>query len=433
MKLIEEKIAIIGLGYVGLPLAVEFGKVAETIGFDINLKRTEELIEGIDSTKELSKEQIDLSKKLTFTSDPESLRDCKTFIVTVPTPVDKSNQPDLSPLKKATELIANYLKKDNVVVYESTVFPGCTEEICVPILSEISGLEFNIEFFCGYSPERVNPGDKINTLTKIKKITSGSTEDIAKKIDALYLAIIDAGTYLAPSIKVAEAAKVIENTQRDLNIAFINELSKIFNLMDIDTIDVLNAAETKWNFQRYRPGMVGGHCIGVDPFYLTYKAEKLGYMPEIILAGRYLNEQMAPYAAEQTIKMMVDNEINLEKAVVGILGFAFKDNCPDFRNTKIIDLILEFKKAGIKTIVADSWVNKKDVKNNFDINLVEIDENFKVDALVVAVGHTNYKNFSINDLKNLYKVTSKKMIISDLKSIYDKTLLETNNFKVFRL
>ena len=433
MKLIEEKIAIIGLGYVGLPLAVEFGKVAETIGFDINLKRTEELIEGIDSTKELSKEQIDLSKKLTFTSDPESLRDCKTFIVTVPTPVDKSNQPDLSPLKKATELIANYLKKDNVVVYESTVFPGCTEEICVPILSEISGLEFNIEFFCGYSPERVNPGDKINTLTKIKKITSGSTEDIAKKIDALYLAIIDAGTYLAPSIKVAEAAKVIENTQRDLNIAFINELSKIFNLMDIDTIDVLNAAETKWNFQRYRPGMVGGHCIGVDPFYLTYKAEKLGYMPEIILAGRYLNEQMAPYAAEQTIKMMVDNEINLEKAVVGILGFAFKDNCPDFRNTKIIDLILEFKRAGVKTIVADSWVNKKDVKNNFDINLVEIDENFKVDALVVAVGHTNYKNFSINDLKNLYKFTSKKMIISDLKSIYDKTLLETNNFKVFRL
>ena len=433
MKLIEEKIAIIGLGYVGLPLAVEFGKVAETIGFDINLKRTEELIEGIDSTKELSKEQIDLSKKLTFTSDPESLRDCKTFIVTVPTPVDKSNQPDLSPLKKATELIANYLKKDNVVVYESTVFPGCTEEICVPILSEISGLEFNIEFFCGYSPERVNPGDKINTLTKIKKITSGSTEDIAKKIDALYLAIIDAGTYLAPSIKVAEAAKVIENTQRDLNIAFINELSKIFNLMDIDTIDVLNAAETKWNFQRYRPGMVGGHCIGVDPFYLTYKAEKLGYMPEIILAGRYLNEQMAPYAAEQTIKMMVDNEINLEKAVVGILGFAFKDNCPDFRNTKIIDLIFEFKRAGIKTIVADSWVNKKDVKNNFDINLIEIDENFKVDALVVAVGHTNYKNFSINDLKNLYKVTSKKMIISDLKSIYDKTLLETNNFKVFRL
>ena len=359
--------------------------------------------------------------------------DCKTFIVTVPTPVDESNQPDLTPLKKATELIANYLKKNDVVIYESTVFPGCTEEICVPILSEMSGLEFNVEFFCGYSPERINPGDKINTLTKIKKITSGSTKDIAKKIDDLYLAIIDAGTYLAPSIKVAEAAKVIENTQRDLNIAFINELSKIFNLMDIDTVDVLNAAETKWNFQRYRPGMVGGHCIGVDPFYLTYKAEKLGYMPEIILAGRYLNEQMAPYAAEQTIKMMVDNEINLEKAVVGILGFAFKDNCPDFRNTKIIDLILEFKKAGIKTIVADSWVNKKDVKNNFDINLVEIDENFKVDALVVAVGHTNYKNFSINDLKNLYKFTSKKMIISDLKSIYDKTLLETNNFKVFRL
>ena len=433
MKLIEEKIAIIGLGYVGLPLAVEFGKVAETIGFDINLKRTEELVNGIDSTNELSKEQIDLSEKLAFTSNPESLKDYKTFIVTVPTPVDESNQPDLSPLKKATELIANYLKKDDVVIYESTVFPGCTEEICVPILSEISGLEFNVEFFCGYSPERINPGDKINTLTKIKKITSGSTKDIAKKIDDLYLAIIDAGTYLAPSIKVAEAAKVIENTQRDLNIAFINELSKIFNLMDIDTVDVLNAAETKWNFQRYRPGMVGGHCIGVDPFYLTYKAEKLGYKPEIILAGRSLNENMAPYAAQQTIKMMIDNEINLEKAVVGILGFAFKDDCPDFRNTKIIDLILEFKKAGIETIVEDSWVNKKDVKNNFDINLVEIDKNFKVDALVVAVGHSNYRNFSINDIKKLYKATSKKMIISDLKSIYDKTLLETNNFKVFRL
>ncbi len=433
MKLIEEKIAIIGLGYVGLPLAVEFGKVAETIGFDINLKRTEELINGIDSTNELSKEQIDLSEKLAFTSDPESLMDCKTFIVTVPTPVDESNQPDLSPLKKATELIANYLKKNDVVIYESTVFPGCTEEICVPILSEMSGLEFNVEFFCGYSPERINPGDKINTLTKIKKITSGSTKDIAKKIDDLYLAIIDAGTYLAPSIKVAEAAKVIENTQRDLNIAFINELSKIFNLMDIDTVDVLNAAETKWNFQRYRPGMVGGHCIGVDPFYLTYKAEKLGYKPEIILAGRSLNENMAPYAAQQTIKMMIDNEINLEKAVVGVLGFAFKDNCPDFRNTKIIDLILEFKKAGIKTIVADSLVNKKDVKNKFDINLVEIDENFKVDALVVAVGHNNYLHLSVNDLKKLYKATSKKMIISDLKSIYDKTLLETNNFKVFRL
>ncbi len=433
MKLIEEKIAIIGLGYVGLPLAVEFGKVAETIGFDINLKRTEELINGIDSTNELSKEQIDLSEKLAFTSDPESLMDCKTFIVTVPTPVDESNQPDLSPLKKATELIANYLKKNDVVIYESTVFPGCTEEICVPILSEMSGLEFNVEFFCGYSPERINPGDKINTLTKIKKITSGSTKDIAKKIDDLYLAIIDAGTYLAPSIKVAEAAKVIENTQRDLNIAFINELSKIFNLMDIDTVDVLNAAETKWNFQRYRPGMVGGHCIGVDPFYLTYKAEKLGYKPEIILAGRSLNENMAPYAAQQTIKMMIDNEINLEKAVVGVLGFAFKDNCPDFRNTKIIDLILEFKKAGIKTIVADSLVNKKDVKNKFDINLVEIDENFKVDALVVAVGHNNYMHLSVNDLKKLYKGTSKKMIISDLKSIYDKTLLETNNFKVFRL
>ena len=433
MKLIEEKIAIIGLGYVGLPLAVEFGKVAETIGFDINLKRTEELINGIDSTNELSKEQIDLSEKLAFTSDPESLMDCKTFIVTVPTPVDESNQPDLSPLKKATELIANYLKKNDVVIYESTVFPGCTEEICVPILSEMSGLEFNVEFFCGYSPERINPGDKINTLTKIKKITSGSTKDIAKKIDDLYLAIIDAGTYLAPSIKVAEAAKVIENTQRDLNIAFINELSKIFNLMDIDTVDVLNAAETKWNFQRYRPGMVGGHCIGVDPFYLTYKAEKLGYKPEIILAGRSLNENMAPYAAQQTIKMMIDNEINLEKAVVGVLGFAFKDNCPDFRNTKIIDLILEFKKAGIKTIVADSLVNKKDVKNKFDINLVEIDENFKVDALVVAVGHNNYMHLSVNDLKKLYKTTSKKMIISDLKSIYDKTLLETNNFKVFRL
>ena len=433
MKLIEEKIAIIGLGYVGLPLAVEFGKVAETIGFDINLKRTEELVNGIDSTNELSKEQIDLSEKLAFTSDPESLKDCKTFIVTVPTPVDESNQPDLSPLKKATELIANYLKKDDVVIYESTVFPGCTEEICVPILSEISGLEFNFEFFCGYSPERINPGDKINTLTKIKKITSGSTKDIAKKIDDLYLAIIDAGTYLAPSIKVAEAAKVIENTQRDLNIAFINELSKIFNLMDIDTVDVLNAAETKWNFQRYRPGMVGGHCIGVDPFYLTYKAEKLGYKPEIILAGRSLNENMAPYAAQQTIKMMIDNEINLEKAVVGILGFSFKDDCPDVRNTKIIDLVLEFKKAGIKTIVEDPWVNKKEVKNNFGIDLVEIDDNFKVDALVVAVGHNNYVNLSINDLKKLYKATSKKMIISDLKSIYDKTLLETNNFQVFRL
>ena len=249
----------------------------------------------------------------------------------------------------------------------------------------------------------------------------------------MYLTIIDAGTHLAPSIRVAEAAKVIENTQRDLNIAFINELSKIFHLMDIDTVDVLNAAETKWNFQRYRPGMVGGHCIGVDPFYLTYKANKLGYTPEIILAGRSLNEQMAPYAAKQTIKMMIDNEINLEKAVVGILGFAFKDDCPDFRNTKIIDLVLEFKKAGIKTIVEDPWVNKKEVKNNFGIDLVEIDDNFKVDALVIAVGHSCYRKFSISDLQILYKNTSQKMIISDLKSIYERSLLKENNFKVFRL
>ena len=353
----HKKIAIIGLGYVGLPLAVEFGKTRATLGFDINKSRINELEEGKESTLELSKDDLKEASQLVFSSDANDLDDCEIFIVTVPTPVDDANQPDLTSLIEASETVAKSLKKGDIVVYESTVFPGCTEEVCVPILEKLSGLVFNKDFFCGYSPERINPGDKVNTLTKIIKITSGSNPAIAEEVDALYSSIIAAGTFPASSIKVAEAAKVIENTQRDLNIAFTNELSVIFNKLGIDTLDVLDAAGSKWNFMPFRPGLVGGHCIGVDPYYLTHKAEQVGYHPQIILAGRQINDGMAQYMVKKVVQKMLNNNINVTNSTVGVLGITFKENCPDIRNSKIIDVVSELKNWGVNVVVTDPWVD----------------------------------------------------------------------------
>ncbi|MGB2045517.1 MAG: nucleotide sugar dehydrogenase, partial [Porticoccaceae bacterium] len=339
----HKKIAIIGLGYVGLPLAVEFGKTRSTLGFDINASRIDELREGKDNTLEVSEEDLTGASQLVFSCDTDDLDNCKIFIVTVPTPIDDVNRPDLTPIIKASETVARSLKEGDIVIYESTVFPGCTEEVCVPILERVSGLVFNQDFFCGYSPERINPGDKINTLTKITKITSGSKPAIAEEIDVLYKSIITAGTFPASSIKVAEAAKVIENTQRDLNIALTNELSVIFGRLGIDTLDVLEAAGSKWNFLPFRPGLVGGHCIGVDPYYLTHKAEQVGYHPQVILAGRKINDGMAQYMVKKVIQKMLVNGIDVTKSTVGVLGITFKENCPDVRNSKITDVVSELK------------------------------------------------------------------------------------------
>jgi UDP-N-acetyl-D-galactosamine dehydrogenase len=361
MNLKNKKIAIIGLGYVGLPLAVEFGKKYDLVGFDINEKRIEELNKNFDRTLEVSSEQLEIANRAKYSSSLDSIKDAQIFIVTVPTPIDSVNRPDLKPLVSASETVARCLKKDDIVIYESTVFPGCTEEICVPILEKNSLLKFNKDFFCGYSPERINPGDKVNTLTKIKKITSGSNEQVAEMVDNLYRSIIDAGTHLAASIKVAEAAKVIENTQRDLNIALVNELSVLFDRLGIDTIEVLEAAGTKWNFLPFRPGMVGGHCIGVDPYYLTFKAEEVGYHPQIIASGRRMNDNMSRYAARNIIKLMLKNKIDVSKSTVGIMGITFKENCPDIRNSKVVDLIKELNNWGVQTIVFDPWADKNEV------------------------------------------------------------------------
>ena len=431
MTNLSEKIAIIGLGYVGLPLAIEFGKRRSVVGFDINEARIAELRGGKDSTLEVTSADLADAKHLAYSSRLDDLADCGIFIVTVPTPIDKANRPDLTPLIKASETVGKAIKTGAVVIYESTVYPGCTEEVCVPVLEKHSGLKFNQDFFCGYSPERINPGDKVNTLTKIKKITSGSTPEIAKVVDALYASIITAGTFRATSLKVAEAAKVIENTQRDLNIALVNELSVIFSRLGIDTLEVLEAAGSKWNFLPFRPGMVGGHCIGVDPYYLTHKAEEVGYHPQVILAGRRINDNMARYAARNVIRLMLRNGIDVARSTVGVQGITFKENCPDIRNSKVVDLIRELEEWGIRVVVSDPWADREEVAHEYGIELGTIDATNPVDALIVAVGHTEFRQGDVSGLRDLCR--GEKPVLADLKCLFDRHAATDAGFTVFRL
>lgn len=431
MNLDSYKVGVVGLGYVGLPLAVEFGKRRETIGFDISPNRVKELAEGKDRTLEVSSDALKSATYLSYTSDLEQLKRCNFFIVTVPTPIDDVNRPDLTPLQKASESIGKVLKKGDIVVYESTVYPGATEEVCIPILERVSGLKFNRDFFAGYSPERINPGDKVNTLTKIKKITSGSTPEVADIVDQMYGSIITAGTHKAASIKVAEAAKVIENTQRDLNIALVNELSIIFERVGIDTVDVLEAAGSKWNFLPFRPGLVGGHCIGVDPYYLTHKAEEVGYNPQVILAGRRINDDMAHYVAQTTIKLMLNHNIDVAKAKVGVLGVTFKENCPDIRDSKVVDVIDELRNWGVDVVVADPWADPAEVKHEYDLDLSVIDEKHPVDTLIVAVGHKEFRELSAETLRSYMR--SDNPVLVDVKSLFDRDALSQQGISVFRL
>lgn len=407
---VNYKIAIIGLGYVGLPLAHAFSSKYKVVGFDIAQWRIDELRTGIDRTLELSKEQVNeaIANKMQFSNLLEDIADCNIYIVTVPTPIDKHKKPDLTPLLKASESIGSVLKKDDIVIYESTVYPGATEEECVPILEKVSGLKFNEDFFCGYSPERINPGDKEHTVTKILKVTAGSTPEIGKKVNELYASIITAGTHLAPSIKVAEAAKVIENSQRDINIAFVNELSMIFNRLDIDTNAVLEAAGTKWNFLPFKPGLVGGHCIGVDPYYLTHKAQEVGYNPEIILAGRRLNDNMGIYVAGQVIKLMIKKGQKIENSKVLVLGITFKENCPDIRNSRVIDVIRELQDFGCDVEVSDYWADKEEVQREYNLNLVNDVKTDEYAAVVLAVAHDNYRDLELepNDNKVVFDIKS---------------------------
>ncbi len=410
-----ENIAVIGLGYVGLPLAVEFGKKIKTVGFDINQSRIEELKLGHDRTLEVSDENMKLSPLISYSSNLEDIRFCNYYIVTVPTPTDKNNRPDLTPLYKASETVGKLLKKGDIVIYESTVYPGVTEDECVPVLEKVSGLKFNTDFFCGYSPERINPGDKEHTVTKILKVTSGSTPEVADKVDALYRSIIVAGTHKASSIKVAEAAKVIENSQRDINIAFVNELSKIFSLMGISTNDVLEAAGTKWNFLKFKPGLVGGHCIGVDPYYLAQKAQEVGYHPEIILAGRRLNDSMGAYVATETIKLMIKKDIKVKNANVLVLGFTFKENCPDVRNTKVVDIIKELQTFNINVTIIDPWADPSEVMHEYSLTTHKnISNNTMYDAVILAVAHNQFKDLNIRD------ITKDVSVIYDLKALLPK-------------
>ncbi|MBU2971759.1 Vi polysaccharide biosynthesis UDP-N-acetylglucosamine C-6 dehydrogenase TviB [Pseudoalteromonas sp. C2R02] len=411
-------IGIIGLGYVGLPLAVEFSKEYSVIGFDINKKRVQELRDGLDLTKEVNNEELTNNEKLNFSYEEKDLTVCNIYIVTVPTPIDDNNTPDLTPLIKASELLGKYITKGDIVIYESTVYPGATEEVCLPIIEKVSGLVFNQDFFAGYSPERINPGDKVNTLTKIMKITSGSTPEIATYVDNLYNSIITAGTHKASSIKVAEAAKVIENTQRDLNIAIINEFAKIFNRLDIDTEEVLNAAGTKWNFLKFKPGLVGGHCISVDPYYLTHKAQEVGYRPEVILAGRRINDGMGEYVATQLVKKISSNKIHIDEAKVLVLGFTFKGDCPDVRNTKIIDIIKELKDFNMDVDVYDSWANPDEVKHEYGISLVNQLNKGHYDGIVLAVDHDEFKAMGVEKIRALGK---EKHVLYDVKHVFGST------------
>ena len=428
----KKTIAIIGLGYVGLPLAVEFGKYRSVIGFDINALRISELKDGQDRTRECSPQQLLSASHLSYSDKIDELKRAQVFIVTVPTPVDQSNRPDLTPLIKASTTVGQVLKAGDIVIYESTVYPGATEEICVPVLEKISGLTFNKDFFCGYSPERINPGDKVNTLTTIKKITSGSTPEVADFVDALYTEIVKAGTWKASSLKVAEAAKVIENSQRDLNIAFVNELSVIFDRMGIDTVEVLEAAGSKWNFLPFRPGMVGGHCIGVDPYYLTHKAEALGYHPQVILAGRRINDDMAVYAARSVIKRMLQNGIDVARSKIGVMGVTFKENCPDIRNSKVADLIKELQVWGVTVVVTDPWADATEVQDEYGIRLGEVNEQNQVDSLVVAVGHREFRAFTPEVLRS-YCTVHRQPVLADLKTLYDRHEMAKVGFSVFRL
>ncbi len=410
-------IAIIGLGYVGFPLAVEFGKQYPTLGFDIDATRISELNRGYDRTQEVSDAQLKASSQLKFSSELNDLSACNTFIVTVPTPIDHFKKPDLGPLLKASEMIGSVLKKGDVVIYESTVYPGCTEEDCVPVLEKCSGLKFNKDFFCGYSPERINPGDKVNTLTKIKKVTSGSTPEIADWVDQLYRSIIVAGTHKASSIKVAEASKAIENAQRDVNISFVNELALIFDRMGIDTSEVLEAAGTKWNFLNFKPGLVGGHCIGVDPYYLLHKSESLGYYPQVILSGRRVNDNMGLFVANKLVKLLIQKGKKIGGAKTLMLGITFKENCPDIRNSRVVDIYRELSDFGMEVDVYDPWANKAEVKKEHGIDLVA-ELGAQYDAIVLTVAHQEFFNLPYASLK------AENGIIFDIKSVLDRTLVD---------
>jgi len=411
------KIAIIGLGYVGLPLAVEFGKKYSVIGFDINQSRIDELSKGYDRTQEMTEQDLNSSSGLSFSVDSNALKPCNVFIITVPTPIDKYKKPNLDLLLSASRMVGNVLKKNSIVIYESTVYPGCTEEDCVPVLEKESGLKFDEDFFCGYSPERINPGDKINTLTKIKKVTSGSTPEVADFVDSLYASIIEAGTYKATSIKVAEASKIIENAQRDVNISFVNELALIFDKMGIDTSEVLDAAETKWNFLRFKPGLVGGNCIGVDPYYLLHKSESLGYYPQVILSGRRVNDNMGIFVANKLIKLLIKKGHLIEGSKVLILGITFKENCPDIRNSKVIDVYNELKEFGVIVDVYDPWADKEEVEKEYKISILD-NLSDKYDGILLAVSHNEFNNLNLENFKN------KNAVVFDIKSVLDKILVD---------
>ena len=412
------KIAVIGLGYVGLPLAVEFSHKYPVLGFDINKERISELGKGYDRTQEVDSAHLTGTSTLRFSYEIEDLKTCNVFIVTVPTPIDSYKKPDLGPLLKASQTVGKALKAGDIVIYESTVYPGCTEEDCVPVLEKESGLKFNVDFYCGYSPERINPGDKVNTLTKIKKVTSGSTPEIATFVDELYKSIITAGTHKATSIKVAEASKAIENAQRDVNISFVNELALIFDRMGIDTTEVLEAAGTKWNFLKYKPGLVGGHCIGVDPYYLAYKAESLGYYPQVILSGRRVNDTMGVFVANKLVKLMIKKGHKIEGSRVLILGITFKENCPDIRNTRVVDVYSELKDFGMQVEIYDPWASAVEVKEEYDITLAESISG-KYEAVVLAVSHENFVGLNLSDF------TETKSVLFDIKSTLPKETVDS--------
>ncbi len=412
------RIAVIGLGYVGLPLAVEFGKQYDTTGFDVRAERIAELKRGRDHTLEVEPKEFRAAKRLSFTADLKELKRCRVFIVTVPTPIDEHKRPDLTPLERASDSVGKVLKRGDIVIYESTVYPGCTEEICVPILERVSGLKFNRDFTAGYSPERINPGDRQHRLPTIKKVTSGSTPDAARFVDKLYGSIITAGTHVASSIRVAEAAKVIENTQRDVNIALINELAMIFNRLGIDTQEVLEAAGSKWNFLPFRPGLVGGHCIGVDPYYLTHKAQQIGYHPEMILAGRRINDNMALYVAGEVVRLMTAKRIHVKSSRVLVMGLAFKENCPDLRNSKVADVVSELGKYGADVDVWDPWVDAKEAKHEYGIKLIAKPARGSYDAIVIAVGHREFQAMKATDLKRLAK---RSHVLYDIKYVLKRT------------
>lgn len=415
LKIENSKIAVVGLGYVGLPLAVEFGKSFNAIGFDLRTERIEELGQGIDSTLEVDSDELKEATNLSFTDSIEGVADCNVYIVTVPTPIDNAKRPDLSPLVGASNSIGSVLNKGDVVIYESTVYPGATEEVCVPILEKVSGFTFNQDFYVGYSPERINPGDKEHRVTNILKVTSGSTPEVADYVDGLYASIITAGTHKTTSIRVAEAAKVIENTQRDVNIALINELSLIFTKLDIDTEQVLLAAGTKWNFLPFRPGLVGGHCIGVDPYYLTHKAQEIGYNPEMILAGRRINDNMGGYVVSQVVKLMLQKRLHINNARVLIMGLAFKENCPDFRNTRVVDIVDELNDYGANIDIYDPWVDREKAEKEYSVNLIDSPEEGDYDAIILAVAHKEIADMGVEKIRKLGK---SEHVLFDIKYLF---------------